>query len=225
MTTLFEFDNNQKYFHPEIPEDISSVIAYGRPLNYGEAFAYLYRRFGDSSDRKDQYKDLGVYYLSTPLDNVALTVFPHHESYPFKCLVDSDARKKLYQEREVIRHKFEERFEDWCKKNNKVVFCRHKWENTPEQLEYLGAWLSANNLGYLTESDDELPKELSDRFLCETQAQFMSVRNYYFGSVENLHDLSGDFHKEVQSALMVTIEDLLTPVNIRDWEINILGKV
>jgi hypothetical protein len=54
---------------------------------------------------------------------------------------------------------------------------------------------------------------------------FMAVRDWYFDNVENLSNLAGDFHKQVQAALMTTIKDLMTPINIRDWEINILGKI
>jgi hypothetical protein len=225
MTTLFKFQENQRYYFPEFPEDITAIAAYGRTLNYGEAFAYLYRRFGDSPERRDSYKDLAVYYLSTPLESVALAVFPHHESYPFKCLADSDTRDKLYQERKIITDKFEKRFETWCKENNKPVFSRYDWENTPEQLDYLKSWLISNSLECYTESDDELPKEVADRFLNQLQDSFMITKAWYFDNVENLSELTGDFHKEVQSALITTIKDLLTPVNIRDWEINILGKI
>lgn len=226
MTTLFKFQENQRYYFPELPEDITAIAAYGRTLNYGEAFAYLYRRFGDSSERRDSYKDLAIYYLSTPLESVALAVFPHHESYPFKCLANSDTRNKLYQECEIITDKFEKRFETWCKENNKIVFSKYEWKNTPEQLEHLKSWLILNNLEECyAEADVELPKELADRFLNECQAEFMAVRNWYFDNVENLSNLTGDFHKQVQAALMTTIKDLMTPINIRDWEINILGKI
>jgi hypothetical protein len=225
MTTLFKFQENQEYHSSEIPEHISSKNAYGRSLNYGEAFAYLYRRFGDSPERRDTYKDLAVYYLSTPLESVALAVFPHHESYPFKCLTDIDARDKLYQERKIITDKFEERFKTWHRENNKPVFSRYDWKNTPEQLDYLKSWLISNSLECYIESDDELPKEVADRFLNQLQDSFMIARAWYFDNVENLSELTGDFHKEVQSALITTIKDLLTPVNIRDWEINILGKI
>lgn len=225
MTTLFKFDENSTYYSPEIPEDITSAIAYNRNLNYGEAFAYLYRRFGDSPEKGDEYKDLAVYYLSTPLESVALAVFPHRESYPFKCLVDGDTRKKLYQEREIITDAFEERFNAWCKKENKIVFSRYNWQNTPEQLDYLKSWLMLNDLECYAKEDIKLPKELADRFLDELQNKFMTVRHYYSDNIEDLSNLAGDFHKQVQSALMVTIKDLLTPVNIRDTEINILGKI
>ena len=225
MTSLFSFNENQKYFYPEIPEDISSAIAYNRVLNYGEAFAYLYRRFGNPSGQEDRYKDLAIYYLTTPMESVALAVFPHHENYPFKCLVSNEVNNRLYQERQVIIDEFEARFNAWCKENNKTVFSRYHWQNTPEQLDYLNSWLIANNLKHYTKTDDELPREIANKFLCESQAEFRSVRDYYFDNVETLRNISGDFHKEVQAALMVTIKDLLTPVNIRDWQINILGKL
>jgi hypothetical protein len=225
MTTFFKFDENQTYYSPEIPEDITAAIAYNRNLNYGEAFAYLYRRFGDSPEKRDKYKDLAVYCLSTPLESVALAVFPHHESYPFKCWVDSETRKKLYQESEVIRYEFEERFNAWCKENNKIVFPKYGWKNTPEELEYLKSWLISNNLEIYVDADIKLPKELADKFLNECQVEFVAFRTWYFDNVENVNNLAGDFHKQVQAALMVTIKDLLTPVNIRDWEINILGKI
>lgn len=225
MTTFFKFDEDQTYYSPEIPCDITAAIAYDRNLNYGEAFAYLYRRFGDSPEKRDEYKDLAVYCLSTPLESVALAVFPHHESYPFKCWVDSETRKKLYQEDKVIGDEFEERFSAWRKENNKIVFSKYGWKNTPEQLDYLKSWLVLNGIKGYENPDVVLPKELADRFLGECQTEFMFVRNWYFDNVENRSNLAGDFHKQVRAALMVTIKDLLTPVNIRDWEINILGKI
>lgn len=225
MTTLFKFEENQKYYFPEFPEDISSLIAYGQMLNYGEAFAYLYRRFGDSLEPKDSYKDLAVYYLTTPLTSVALTVFPHRESYPFKCLVDSVAKDKLYQERKIITDEFEDRFNSWCKENDKTVFSKYDWQNTDEQLDYLKSWLISNGIEGHENPDAALPEELFDRFLDECQTGFMSIRNWYFDNVESLSNLTGNFHEQVQAALMTTIKDLLAPVNIRDWEINILGKI
>lgn len=224
MTTLFKFDDNQRYYSPEIPEDITAITAYNRNLNYGEAFAYLYRRFGDSPEKRDEYKDLAVYYLSTPLESVALAVFPHHESYPFKCLVDGETRIKLYQEQKILTDEFEERFNIWCRENNKIVFSEYDWQNTPEQLDYLKSWLISNGIEGYENPDVVLPQELADRFLGECQTEFMAVRTWYFDNVENSYNLAGDFHKQVQEALMATIKDLLTPVNIRDWEINILGK-
>jgi hypothetical protein len=224
-TTLFKFNETQRYYLPEIPEDITANFAYNRTLNYGEAFAYLYRRFGDSPDKRDSYKDLAVYYLSTPLKSVALVVSPHHEWYPFKCLVDSDTRKKLYQEQKIFIDEFEERFANWCRENNKTVFSKYDWQNTPKQLDYLKSWLILNKIEGYENPDVVLPKELFDQFLAESQDKFVDLRNWYFNNVESLNDLAGDFHKEVQAALMTTIKDLLTPVNIRDWEINILGKI
>lgn len=226
MTTLFNFQDNQTYYSCDIfnhTEDMSSVSVYNQRLNYGEAFAYLYRRFGDSPEKRDSYKDLAVYYLSTPLESVVLVVSPHHESYPFNYLVDADTRKKLYQEQKIIRDEFEERFDTWCKENNRIVFSKYNWGNTPEQLEYLRSWLTSNDIKGFEDNNIELPKELSDKFLDEIQNEFMTVRRYYFDNVEDL--TAGDFCKQVKSALMVTIKDLLTPVNIRDWQINILGKI
>ena len=45
-------------------------------LNYGNVFAYLFRRFGYPCYGWDDYKELTIYYLTTSMDGVVLSIKP-----------------------------------------------------------------------------------------------------------------------------------------------------
>jgi len=53
------------------------------PINWGELFAYMYRRFGPTEYGSDYHKEIACWYITTPDPNVVLVVTPRPSSIRF----------------------------------------------------------------------------------------------------------------------------------------------
>ena len=99
-----------------------AVKIFGPYLNYGEIFAYLFRRFGYPLRGWDDYKELTVYYLTTRMDGVVLWVKPNtHTILCFGYMLRSDINAKCRFERLrplIYRTK---KFKRWAAQRYRVI--------------------------------------------------------------------------------------------------------
>lgn len=199
--------------------------------NYGEIFAYLFRRFGYPRFGWDDYKELVTYHLTTPMEGVALTVRPSLSTeLSFGYMLRKDLDRKCIEEESKPFRDWTNKMHAWTKQEHKVEFCE-LLEQDKEKLERV--WTK-----WLEEKHPEIKwttQELTDKIESEFFADQRQIEDKYAKlyeeieprpksiEIDDLPDTS--IIKKCRKALCTAIEDLLTPVNVRDSLINIKGWV
>lgn len=199
-------------------------------INYGEAFAYLFRRFGYPRFGWDDYKTLVQYYLSTPMDGVVLMVKPNaFDVCPFGYLLRKDLDRECFEEESKPITEWFERLYTWVKKEHDEEFC-DVLGGDEERIQK--TWINWLSFRYpnITKKDD-VTEEMQSEFLniqWKLREKYMKLYEEIETApkrddeIKDLPDTS--IRKRCHKALCTAIEDLLTPVNVRDVLINIKGR-
>lgn len=99
----------------EEKEHYNPVIESIPQVNYGELFAYLFRRFGYPVYGWDSYKDLVKYILTTPRKDMWLRIIPYPKSndITFTFMVKADIRVSTNDWERADINDWEKRRLDW----------------------------------------------------------------------------------------------------------------
>lgn len=200
-------------------------------INYGEAFAYLFRRFGYPRFGWDGYKTLVHYYLSTPMDGVVLIVEPNAFGVcPFGYILRKDLDIKCYEEEHKPITEWFERLYTWVKKEHDIEFYDVLGGDKKRIQKTWINWLSFRYPNVT--KDGDVTEEMQSEFF-NIQWKLREKYVNLYKEIENLPKRDDEImdlpdtsiRKKCYKALCTSIKDLLIPVNIRDVLINIKGRV
>ena len=208
--------------------------------DYGHAFAYLFRRFGYSEYGWDGYKSLARYCLTTPMDGVVLVVNPGTKVWiSFGYSLRSDVEAKCRGEEMRPNRIWAGKFRRWAAKNYRVLpvdadfwspkkLCDRLFRAYCVQSGLLEEWWDKDpaNVAFSTEFGMEWIARKSEEN-SEFKRRYRGVEPWCprldLSKWMELDD--GMVSYRVGLALSMAIADLMAPVNVRDWFINVLGEV
>jgi len=194
---------------------------FGPSLNYGETFAYLFRRFGYPLHGWDDYKELVRYNVTTPMEGVVLTISPSLDtSLCFGYLLRADVYAKIaYEEFRSLIY-WTKKFKRWAAKNYRAIpvdqlYCPASRRDLDRAW---AAWPGSDTKRFWDYKTDQCEK---------LRKRYRSIEPLF--PRQSLHDwqiLPADWVSvKATKALIAAMKDLLRPVNIRDWWVNIEGRV
>lgn len=171
-------------------------------IDWGRATTYMLRRFGLPNLGHDDYKEIARWLITTPIDGLFLTFIsrPHHTSLLFGYVVSKalDARAKMLE--------MAQREDRW----NAYV----DWSNRMRGEPPPG-------------SDQTLDNYPGPYDTPEKRRALADEQDAIFGAFEQDSPRPAPPSEidEMNNALRVALRDLLTPVGVRDQDINIIGIV
>lgn len=209
----------------------------GKRPDYGRLFAYLFRRFGYPNTGWDDYKELVRYYLSTPLDDMILSVHPYvgggevSADITFAFLVPQEAGEAIreYERRDIHAHNI--RRLDWIAENVAIpewmpgcveTFVREGWFAQGSTWRDVFSSLSM----FSTSTDEGKPTRTWYKWYESMVAQYEQVEQrppgLRRGPDWNLWS-DDDPLKRYVIVAKETFDDLRRPVRVRDCAINAFG--
>lgn len=222
---------------------------FGERCNYGALFTYLFRRFGLPNMPSDDYKEIAAYSLSTPLRDLVLIVSPSVGDWPrlsFKFLVSEDSWHRIEIE---PREHWQRNLAGWVERQGSLPVWMQEWlefwrtkpgvaERTTGDLSEW--WLSITDMNFVQFSlkngtaSDTIPAE--QMIMLENVAAFVNRIQSDFEAIEPHpahRKRAADWRswtdddplKPYYAAAAVALEDLSTPVCVRDSQINAHGLV
>lgn len=216
---------------------IASVI--GEPIDYGHLFAYCFRRFGYPEQGWDCYKQLARWTLTTPSEDLLLSVVPYvgnNASISLRFLVPFPVARRVsaydwcereaWMERAFV-HAQRQGLPDWLPAY--VDLCRSIPQFTSGGTED-ERW-RALTLACVAPVTDDQSRALAGRartFYMALLADYKAVEPCP-ESPERSPDVGSwaddDPLKPLAMAARIALADLRTPVGVRDQAIDVLGKV
>jgi hypothetical protein len=203
--------------------------------NYGELFAYLFRRFGYPIHGWDSYKDLVKYILTTPRQDMWLRIIPYPGSndltFSFMVMASTSFSMRDWERADI--NAWEARRLDWYIEHN-------GW---PE-------WAESLCLQVAREFGARAPIPFKDaapylEMLCprngeEPKTKWAATAKVFFDSMKPFEDehvrpgfrkrsrciddwRDDDPLKDYAQAAVVALCDLKRPVRVRDWAITAFG--
>lgn len=218
---------------------IKSIV--GDEIDYGKLFAYLFRRFGYPNSGWDDYKQLVTYYLTTPHPGMILSITPYvgdTSAISLRFLVEGSAANAIDAYAQRPREAWMLRSFDWAETQGLPDWMQ-EWVHT-YNTEYREAfphvpeaknWRQAVGFYYALGEKGTTVYELTNRvaqFREKLQADYSNIEPYppYYDRPANLAECNDDDPiKPFVSAAIAALEDLRTPVGIRDQAINAFGEV
>lgn len=199
-------------------------------IQYGNAFAYLYRRFGAPEYPSDEYKQLVSYRLTTGHPDYYVLLSPYTDdsdmsnSISFGMMTTYENHKKLvaYEKRE--QNKWYEEFTKFLV--NREFACK---QNAMEYGKKFNTRFSlAFGVVFFAHPRYENEDPATYQEAKALQATFESKHPFpgHFIRNENPDNWEQDDPlREVYSVFSSFIEDLMRPVSVRDTYFNLLGPV
>lgn len=204
-------------------------------INYGELFAYLFRRFGYPVYGWDSYKDLVKYVLTTPHKDMWLRIIPYPGSndITFSFMVKEDTHFSMGDWERADIEAWEKTRLDW--------YIEHY--GRPEWAEALCAQVSQE---FRTKKPIQFEDAVSYLQMLypangeEPKTEWHAIAKKFFDSMtpfESEHARPGfrkrskciddwredDPLKPYAQAAVVALADLRQPVRVRDWAITAFG--
>lgn len=204
------------------PETLANEV-FGRHLNSGQVFLYLFRRFGYPVYGWDGYKEVVQYFLTTPMRGVYLFI-SIKAGVDWGYMMSSKMECICQQESSAPYEAWWSRFEAWARGQGYIVL--HKYDEIDDaDLDAVATpWLAARGL-----TDAEVTDEIKAAFWDEQDAKLKVWRGKYREIdpwPEHKHDeIYGETRLKVWAALRRAMEALTTPVRVRDSAINIMGDL
>ncbi|MBQ4855681.1 hypothetical protein IMW82_13470 [Rhodanobacter sp. B2A1Ga4] len=221
---------------------------FGNACDYGALFTYLFRRFGFPNAGSDDYKEIACYVLTTPLPDLVMVASPSVGDWPRLSLrfqVTEEAWNKLEREPRAAWTRnlvawveaagpLPDWMDDW------LAFWRTKPGIQPLAKGDASDWaMSIQDMHFVQfELKDERPANWSDELyaLLQKVAAFVETIHREFKAIEphpahTVHDADWrnwpdtDPLKRYYAAAATALEDLSTPVRVRDSQINAHGRV
>lgn len=188
---------------------------FGKALESGQLFLYLFRRFGQPVDPIDEYKQAAQYTLTTPEDGIWLriTINGHDSaSLPFGYATTESVRDALRTEDVAHVGAWHRAKETWCRENGVEIpdlppYPRHT--KTEEQFwtEYNAAAAARGEHGNTLDT------------------AFKSYCEAIPGIQEALYCTRGQVTDKANAALLTTLYDLKRPTYVRDLYFNAAGRI
>jgi hypothetical protein len=218
---------------------IASVC--GDEIEYGKLFAYLFRRFGYPDRGWDDYKELVKYCLTTPHPDMVLRITPYVGNASVITMEFMVATKSFFAIEDYARRgqsAWQQRALDFAEQQGLPewvaewlnVFNTEYREAFPE-VPFAENWRQAIGFAYPVGEPGSRPYELSGlvagfrKKLSEDYAQIEPWPAYY-DRPAIVQDWSDDDPlKPFAQAAVVALEDLRSPVGVRDQSINAFGEV
>lgn len=163
----------------------------GKEISFGMLFAYCFRRFGFPNIGSDEYKEIASYLLVTPIEGLFLRVSIKalsKTSLLFGYLMKNELNSVLSNEKNVVFKKFDKEFSDWRKRKGLLL----PRETTPDLKDV---------------EDRRNDMRLFDEYLKRYRDE---------GGLDYDDMPKGERTEEVLNAIRVTLEDLKSPVGVRD---------
>ena len=218
---------------------ITSVC--GDEIEYGKLFAYCFRRFGYPNRGWDDYKNLVSYCLTTPHPDLVLRITPYVGNtsvISLQFLVESGAYMTIEAYAERDRVDWEGRSLDYAEKQG-LPNWMSEWVNifntefraTFPDVPYAENWRQSVNFYFAYGENGSRPYELTHRVvqfrkkLHDDYAQVEPWPIYYMRPADVKDWNDDDPLKPFAQAAMVALEDLRTPVGVRDESIDAFGLV
>jgi hypothetical protein len=210
------------------------VIGSIHQVNYGELFAYLFRRFGYPVYGWDGYKALVKYVLTTPLKDMWLSIIPYpgHNDLTFSFLVKQDVRFFVVDWERADIGEWERRRLAWyLDRFGKPDWADELCKSVGDEVGGGKPVLFDGAVAYfqMLYPRDGVPK-----------SEWSEIAKQFFDSMkpfEDEHDRPG-FRRRVRNieewatddplkpyaqAAVVALGDLSRPVRVRDWAISAFG--
>lgn len=213
----------------------------GMEIDYGRLFAYCFRRFGYPNVGWDDYKELVSYYLTTPHPDMVLNITPYVGNtavITLRFMVSGDSMTVIENYARREREAWEQRSLDWVEQNGLPdwmqewvdIFNTEYREVFPE-VPFANNWRQAIGFRYPLGVEGSRPFELTNRvakFREKLHEDFCRVEPWpaYYKRPACVQDWNlDDPLKPFAQAAIVALEDLRTPVGVRDQSIDAFGTV
>jgi len=215
-------------------------------IDFALLFTYLFRRFGAPMMPGDSYKNLCQYYLSTPMKDVYLSVYPCASGYNFGVMYPSGTLQKIVWGNHVAVQAWHNRMRKWAKEKHNVTLFTNalgmlspwtvgnginkKMTKATAKLlsKEINIWLFSAYPSYAgpnvlvpKEKEGEIRKE----FFEHKYDEFKKLRPEYekIEKCPSWKSKEGDkLLSDILKAITATAKDLLSPVYIRDVCFNVL---
>ncbi|WP_035193331.1 hypothetical protein [Acidithiobacillus ferrivorans] len=218
---------------------IASVC--GDEIDYGTLFAYCFRRFGYPNRGWDDYKELVSYRLTTPHPDMVLEITPSVGNIAVLSVsfrVEHQARMAIEAYARRDRLAWEQRLWDYAEKRGLPDWIS-EWldafntgfHETFPDAPLADNWRQAMNVYYPMGKEGSRAHELTSlvaefrKKLYEDYSQIEPWPAYYLRPADVKDWNDDDPLKPFAQAAMVALEDLRTPVGVRDQSINAFGEV
>lgn len=211
----------------------------GPEIDYGKLFAYCFRRFGYPNRGWDDYKELVSYYLTTPCPDLVLKIAPYVGDTASLSLGFLAAGELPFQVNDYARRDrvaWEKRSLDWAETQGLPEWMP-RWIDTyntefrPSEAPPVSDWREACGFQFAMGKEGTPIHAMTGRV-----AEFRSKLHLDYSQIEAWPayyerpcDLSSgnddDPLKSLAFAALEALEDLKTPVGVRDQAINAFGLV
>lgn len=219
------------------PSKIAENYCGMKELNIGDIMVYGFRRFGYPVNGWDDYKQLCMWVIRTPMEGVFLSLTPTNVS-PFGFILKHPLSQQLLEEQSLPIIEWGRRCRQWANETYDIVlvdqfrfagFCTDE----EAEMEYF-KWLGKQGLAHTDERAKQFLKEKSDEcaHICKKYEKIEPLPNKHlpFELIEAQktpfwESLPKDsLEHKINEAIYRTILDMKRPVSIRDWQINIEGE-
>lgn len=226
----------QSLFHNPI-----LASACGETLDYGKLFAYCFRRFGYPQRSWDDYKELVTYNLTTPHPDLALRIVPNvsdEATLTIHFWVLREQLKAVDDYAKAPSKAWRERSLDWAERQGLPEWM-DEWMsiyNTEfraafSHIPVATSWRDVVNFSYALGEPGSRPYQLTRRvveYMETVRAGYAQVEPppaYRYRTGEWTTWSDDDPLKPLVAAALVALDDLRTPVGVRDQAINAYGLV
>lgn len=223
-----------------LSDPIIAVVC-GDELDYGKLFAYCFRRFGYPDRGWDDYKELVSYYLTTPHPGLVLNIAPYvgnTSAIAVRFLVERQSSMAIEAYARRDRLAWNQRLLDWAEKQGLpdwmpdwiTIYNAELREAFPD-IPLADSWRQVIDVPFAIGDEGSRLYELTSRvadFHEKLQEDYCQVEAWpaYYKRPTNLHDWSDDDPlKPFAQAAIEALEDLRSPVGVRDESINAFGVV
>ena len=209
-----------------IGDDANGILGDVQP---GNAFLYLFRRFGYPILGWDGYKSAVDYILTTPRADTFLRV-KIGAIVQFGYQITPELDKELNDEIFLPHYEWERRAYEWGKDQNPDLLhpIISDWNSDADLERVSRAWLRDNHpyLDYDSEIDEAVTLEFW-KWVSEIHSKTLSTYSEKVEAAPDVHrePVEGSELWDVHQALLASVRDLLRPVNIRDALIDIRGQI
>ncbi len=213
----------------------------GDEIEYGKLFAYLFRRFGYPERGWDDYKELVSYRLTTPHPDMVLRITPYVgnnsvitmdfmiEDKIFFAIEDYARRYRTAWGQRSLDFAEQRGLPEWM--SEWVEIFNTEFREVFPDAPFADNWRQAVDFHFHHGEKGSRPYALTDRViqfrksLHEDYARVEPWPTYYMRPADVRDWNDDDPLKPFAQAALVALEDLRTPVGIRDQSINAFGKV
>lgn len=218
---------------------ISSVV--GNEIDYGKLFAYCFRRFGYPDRGWDDYKELVTYYLTTPHPDLVLNITPYLGNtavISLRFIVEYATNRSVedYARRDL--RSWEHRSLDWAEQRGLPSWMpdwlevyNTEYREAFPQVPIAANWREAVNFHYPLGKEGSRPYELTNRvaeFRRGLHDEYCKVEALpaYYRRPADVHEWNDDDPlKPLAQAAIIALEDLRSPVGVRDHSFDAFGLV